>query len=143
MPLDPLAPAPIQTPVLTGVSLDSVQNQDRGTLTLGWIVWLQALQQLVNALNSASSTASIVSDTISLTSATTAIPDPGAGSVDNVIILYVQTDATDGRQITWGSTYKGVTANDIVNYANWTNVYMFQYRADGNWWLTTRSNYAS
>jgi hypothetical protein len=140
MPLDQLPPAPIQTPVLTGVSLDSVENQDRGALTLGWVVWLQTLQQLVNALNN---TASIVSDTISLTSSTTAIPDPGAGSVDNVIILYVQTDATDGRQITWGSTYKGVTANDIVNYANWTNVYMFQYRADGNWWLTTRSNYAS
>lgn len=58
MATNPLEPPPIQTPLNQAESLNGNPHQDRGLVTLPWIIWLNSLWKKVNQA------ASIIADTL-------------------------------------------------------------------------------
>lgn len=80
----------------------------------------------------------VLKQNVTLTAPTTAITPSTAATDGALLILRITTDATGGRQITWDTTFKGVTPNDHDSRANAIDSYLFYGHTDGNWWILAK-----
>ncbi len=76
-----------------------------------------------------------------LTASSTNVTALGTGTAGELRYVIIETDATAGRQIVWDATFLGVTVDDIVNAANWTNIYGFLSRGGSDWWNISKVHY--
>lgn len=103
---------------------------------------LESFQVYVAGTAATSSGAAPV--TYTLAASSTNITALGAGSFDGEIrYVRIDTGGSAGRQIVWNAKFKGITADDIVNPANWTNIYGFMCQNTDEWWNVSRIHYAT
>lgn len=139
-----LEPAPIQTPLNQGGSMDPRTPNDQGLLTYPWIQWLNSL---VNSINGGGGNGSqYVTDGVTsgdagtvLSAGTNSIVSPTATPTEGDIWSAYLTQPAAGNALV---TYAGispavhlVTTNDLDRRPNKVTVVTFMCRADGEWWL--------